>query len=230
LKKYFVPELLMALLLLISFYILARQAAAVSGKVKAEEEKVILVDAGHGGIDPGMIGVGDLEEKGINLAIAEKLKACLEKEGFTVVMTRETDTGLYDEGVQNQKVQDMQRRIGLIQQNQPLLAVSIHQNSYSQPEIKGPQVFYYADSTEGEKLAKLLQEELNTGLEVERPREAKGNTSYYLLKRSPCVLNIVECGFLTNPQEAELLQTEEYQEKVAEAVTVGIVRYLNSLS
>ena len=90
----------------------------------------------------------------------------------------------------------------------------------------GPQVFYYEDSLQGKKMAELIQTELNTRLEVKHPREAKGNKTYYLLKRSESVLNIVECGFLTNPQEAELLQTEEYQQKVAEAVAEGICTYL----
>lgn len=218
-------ELVMACLLLISFYVLSREAAAVSNEM--HQEQVIIVDSGHGGSDPGMVGVDGLEEKDINLAIAKKLKGILEQKNFTVVMTRETDTGLYEEGAKNQKVQDMQRRIALIKEKKPLLAVSIHQNSYQDAAVCGPQVFYYEDSAQGEALAKVLQEELNTYLAVKRPRQAKGNTSYYLLKRSPCVLNIVECGFLTNPEEAELLQTEEYQEKVAQAVSDGICRYLD---
>ena len=106
------------------------------------------------------------------------------------------------------------------------VCVSIHQNSYQDSAVYGPQVFYYEDSLQGKKMAELIQTELNTRLEVKRPREAKGNKTYYLLKRSESVLNIVECGFLTNPQEAELLQTEEYQQKVAEAVAEGICTYL----
>ena len=173
-----------------------------------------------------MIGVGGLEEKGINLQIAVKLKVILEEKGYTVVMTREEDKGLYDEDSRNQKAQDMQRRIAIIKECRPVLCVSIHQNSYQDSEVYGPQVFYYEDSAQGKELAELIQKELNTGLEVARPRVAKGNKTYYLLKRSESVLNIVECGFLTNPKEAELLQTEEYQKKVAEAVAKGIDAYL----
>ena len=217
-------ELAMACLLLVSFYFLAKEAAVVSNEI--HQENVIVVDSGHGGSDPGMIGVGGLEEKTINLAIAQKLKVILEKKNFTVIMTRDTVSGLYEEGEKNQKVQDMQRRIALMKEKKPILAVSIHQNSYQDSAVYGPQVFYYEDSVEGEVLANILQEELNTYLAVKRPRQAKGNTSYYLLKRSPCVLSIVECGFLTNPEEAALLQTEEYQEKVAQAVAEGICRYL----
>lgn len=141
-------------------------------------------------------------------------------------MTREEDAGLYEESARNKKAQDLQNRIALIQEEEPLLSVSIHQNSYTDPEVRGPQVFYYQDSAEGEKLAQILQESLNTELEIEKPRTAKGNTTYYLLKRSPGVLNIVECGFLTNPEEAALLETEEYQQRVAQAVADGILEYL----
>ena len=223
LKRHFM-ELAMACLLLICFYFLSREAATVSNQMS--NHKVIVVDAGHGGADPGMIGVGGLEEKGINLAIAVKVKEELESSGFTVVMTREEDVGLYDDSSHNKKAQDLQKRISIIQEVKPLLTVSIHQNSYQDSEVYGPQVFYYEDSAQGKELAELIQKELNTGLEVARPRVAKGNKTYYLLKRSESVLNIVECGFLTNPKEAELLQTEEYQKKVAEAVAKGIDAYL----
>lgn len=220
-------EFLMACLLLVSFLILSKQAAQVAGTMStADNSRTVLVDVGHGGADPGMIGVGGLEEKGINLQIAVKLKAILEEKGYTVVMTREEDKGLYDEDSRNQKAQDLQRRIAIIKECRPVLCVSIHQNSYQDSEVYGPQVFYYEDSAQGKELAELIQKELNTGLEVARPRVAKGNKTYYLLKRSESVLNVVECGFLTNPKEAELLQTEEYQKKVAEAVAKGIDAYL----
>lgn len=218
-------ELFMACLLLVCFFFLSREAAEVSNEMNGK--KTILVDAGHGGADPGMIGVGGLNEKGINLSVALRLKKVLEEKNFTVVMTRQEDQGLYDETSRNMKTQDMQKRLSMIEEYHPDLSVSIHQNSYQDPAVYGPQVFYYEDSPEGEKLAGCIQEELNTQLEIKKPRVPKGNTSYYLLKRSPGVLNIVECGFLTNPSEAALLQTEEYQEKVARAIAEGICRYLS---
>lgn len=224
LKKH-VMEMTMAVLLLISVFFLSKEAAVVSNET-AEKEKVIVIDAGHGGADPGMIGIGGLEEKGINLAVSMKLKEALENQGFTVVMTRQEDKGLYEEGTRNKKVQDMQNRIKIMEKAKPILAVSIHQNSYTEESVKGPQVFYYETSAEGQKLAVNIQNALNMELSTERPRKEKGNTSYFLLKKSPCVLNIVECGFLTNKKEAELLQTEEYQQKIVEAVVKGIVQYI----
>lgn len=215
----------MAVLLLVSVFFLSKEAAVVSNE-NTGKEKVIVIDAGHGGADPGMVGIGGLEEKGINLDVSMKLKESLENQGFTVVMTRTEDQGLYQEGTRNKKVQDMQKRIEIMEKAKPLLAVSIHQNSYTEESVKGPQVFYYESSAEGQKLAVSIQNALNTELSVERPRKEKGNTSYFLLKKSPCVLNIVECGFLTNEKEAKLLQTEEYQQKIVEAVTKGIVQYM----
>ena len=226
-KKYGL-ELMLGCLLLVSFLILSKQAAEVSETMSStENSKTILVDAGHGGADPGMIGVNGLEEKGINLQIAVKLKDSLEKQGFSVIMTREEDKGLYEEDSRNQKAQDMQRRIALVKECKPVLCISIHQNSYQDSAVYGPQVFYYEDSVQGKSLAELIQEKLNTRLDVKRPRVAKGNKTYYLLKRSESVLNIVECGFLTNPQEAELLQTDEYQLKVADAISEGIDAYFS---
>lgn len=238
-KKYrkYEMELIMACLLLVSFYLLSRQAAVVSVQMEAEESgegqkaeggRLILIDPGHGESDPGMIGVGGLEEKGINLSISLLLKEKLENRGYSVVMTRDTDKGLYDASANNKKAQDMQRRVAMIGEKAPALSVSIHQNSYQQDtSVHGPQVFYYESSEEGRKLATAIQNSMNEKLEVDRPREVKGNTSYYLLKRSQGTLVIVECGFLTNPEEAGKLQTEEYQKKVAEAVADGIHTYLN---
>ena len=231
-KKYRI-ELTMACLLLVCFYLLSRQAAVISvnqterGTQKAASP-LILVDAGHGGSDPGMIGVGGLEEKGINLSISLLLRDTLEKSGYSVIMTRGEDKGLYDSSAANKKAQDMQRRIAMIRDHMPVLSVSIHQNSYHDAGVHGPQVFYYESSVEGKKLAEAVQSSLNDLLEVDRPRKVKGNTSYYLLKRSSGTLVIVECGFLTNPEEAQKLQTKEYQEKVAAAVSEGIRTYLNA--
>lgn len=135
----------MACLLLISFYFLSRQAAAVSVWMNSEEvekkENVIVLDPGHGGSDPGMIGIDGLEEKNINLSMTLLLKEKLEEKGYTVVLTREEDKGLYDESAQNKKAQDLQRRIALIDETAPALTVSIHQNSYHDPAVKGRRFF-----------------------------------------------------------------------------------------
>lgn len=221
-------ERIMAVLLIVCFLLLSWHAARASAETgeKKQDNRTVVVDPGHGGKDPGMTGAGGLEEKGINLEISLKLRDILEKQGFNVVLTRDTDRGLYDEDASGKKLQDLQRRTELIRKAEPLLTVSIHQNSYSDPDVKGPQVFYFQGSDEGKSLAEALQKSLNEKLEIADPRSVKGNSSYYLLKKSPSVTVIAECGFLTNPSEAEKLQDEAYQYKVAEALTEGIEAYL----
>lgn len=218
-------ELGMACLLLAGVFCLSREGARMAGKI-FPEGPVVVIDAGHGGRDPGKVGVNKVYEKDINLAIARKLKQDLEAEGIHVVMTREKDQGLYRESSSNKKVEDMRNRVLLIHETQPDCAVSIHQNSYTDPQVSGTQVFYYEDSVEGKKLAEILQEAMTQALGQEKGREPKGNTGYYLLKKTDCPLTIVECGFLSNPQEAELLTRKDYQEKMAKAVCAGIMEYL----
>ena len=173
------------------------------------------------------MGINDALEKDINLEIAKKLKTFLEAEGIRVVMTRTTDEGLYDENASNRKVQDMKRRLEIIEDANPILVVSIHQNSYHEEYVKGSQVFYYQTSETSKELAQMLQTELKN-LDTENHREAKGNDSYYLLKKTSKPIAIVECGFLSNRSEAEKLITPLYQEKLAWSIYMGIMQYLNT--
>lgn len=225
-------ELAMAIILLLAAAILPYkgretlvQTAGSAGKTV--NENCIVVDAGHGGDDPGKIGINGVLEKDINLIIAHKLKELLESQGYEIVMTRETGDGLYRQGTKNMKVEDMQKRCGIISETMPVFTVSIHQNSYPEEYVKGPQVFYYGQSKEGEQLAKKIQSSLISRLAPENRRAEKANESYYLLKKTPTPTVIVECGFLSNSEEAELLNTEIYQDKVAWAVMMGILQYLN---
>ena len=187
-----------------------------------------VVDAGHGGVDPGKIGVDDSLEKDINLEIAERLKTILEQQDIQVVMTREEDKGLYEETASNKKAQDLKNRCSLINEGQADCAVSIHQNSYHEEYVKGTQVFYYGNSGDAERLAELIQARLKEGVDPENNRQAKANESYYLLKKTSIPVVIVECGFLSNWEEAKLLQEEEYQNRVAWAVAMGTIRYLDT--
>ncbi|MCD7744705.1 MAG: N-acetylmuramoyl-L-alanine amidase [Lachnospiraceae bacterium] len=200
-----------------------------SDENRGAREKIVL-DPGHGGFDSGMVGESGANEKVLNLIYAQKLAVLLEAEGYEVVLTRETEDGLYDADASGKKAQDMERRVAVIAEENPVLTVSIHQNSYPEDaSVKGPQVFYYEQSAEGEKLAAAIQESLNEELEIERPRTQKGNTTYYILKRSISTTVIVECGFLTNPEEEALLQEEAYQDQVVQAICDGILKYLTEL-
>ncbi len=185
----------------------------------------IVLDAGHGAFDPGKIGVNGAKEKEINLSIAKKLQTYLRAAGFTVHMTRESDEALYEEGESNKKSADMRSRIRTIEEKKPEFAVSIHQNSFTQESSFGAQVFYYQNSEQGKILGECLQTTIKTVIADENHRKATANESYYLLRKSPCPMVIVECGFLSNQREAELLVTEEYQDKMAWAICFGIVEY-----
>lgn len=152
----------------------------------------------------------------------------MEKEKIKVVMTRTDDGGLYQQNSSNKKVEDMRKRCEIISKAKPVFTVSIHQNSYPQESVKGAQVFYYGQSQQGEKLAKTLQKVLIEQLDPQNHRQAKANESYFMLKKTESPTVIVECGFLSNYEEAQLLVTEEYQQKIAQAVAAGILQCLKT--
>ena len=187
----------------------------------------VVIDAGHGGIDPGKVGINDALEKDINLSIAMKLKSYLEQQDIKVIMTRETDMGLYEESDSNKKVRDMKNRLAIMEEIKPELVISIHQNSYPEESVSGMQVFYYETSTEGKRLAEIMQQTMIVSLKPQKERTAKANDTYYLLKKTSAPIVIVECGFLSNRAEAELLVSSDYQEKMAWAIHMGVLRYLN---
>lgn len=216
----------LVVLLLAGLIIAGRNVSKYVASDKVKDQKLlVVVDAGHGGDDPGKVGVNDVEEKEINLAIAKKVDTLLKKEKIETVMTRDTDTMLEGPDGRMTKVGDMKARVAEINKAAPALAVSIHQNSYHQEGVMGAQVFYYSHSEEGKQAAELMQKALLI-LNTENNRKAKANDTYYLLKRTEAPTIIVECGFLSNWEEAELLKDEEYQEKVAEAIVEGIKAYL----
>lgn len=191
--------------------------------------KCVVLDAGHGGADPGKIGINGALEKDVNLAITLLVKEYLEAQDVQVVMTRETEAGLYDADASNKKVQDMKRRIEIIEETAPDLTVSIHQNSYPEEYVNGAQVFYYNGSVEGQRIAEFLQDSLVQRLNPDNHRQVKANDSYYLLRKTSTPIVIVECGFLSNSAEAAKLSEADYQEQVAWAIHMGILQYLNSV-
>lgn len=194
------------------------------GSSDEKRKTVVVIDAGHGGIDPGKVGINQALEKDVNLVIAKKVKRYLELSDVEVIMTREGEEGLYRPEDSNKKVQDMKNRVALIDSAEADLAVSIHQNSYSEEYVKGAQVFYYATSLQGQAVAEMMQKTMAEVLDKENRREAKANDSYYLLKKTKTPIIIVECGFLSNAEEAGLLTKESYQDRVAWAIHLGILR------
>lgn len=220
----------MTCLLILSLLVVAKESSniiSVFHLLDTTPAKCVVIDAGHGGMDPGKIGTNGALEKDINLSIAKKVKKYLEQQDVTVIMTREDDAGLYQESSSNKKMEDLNNRIQIIDSSNAQLAVSIHQNSYTSESVEGIQVFYYDGSTKGKYVAELMQGQLILGMKPNKERTAKADGSYYLLKNSSIPMIIVECGFLSNPTEANLLTQEDYQEKMAWNISLGILKYLN---
>lgn len=193
-RKSRVIGLGMGVLVLASAFCFARESfwEQAKGEAKRTDTRLVILDAGHGGNDPGKISVDGTQEKDLNLEIAKKLRELLEQQDIEVIMTREEDQGLYDENASNKKAQDMKRRCEFINTEQPACVVSIHQNSYHEEPIHGAQVFYYGTSKESQSLAELIQEELIRFVDPENHRQAKANDTYYLLKKTEAPVVIVE--------------------------------------
>lgn len=205
---------------------LSEQEILPNTEKKRVASPIVIIDPGHGGRDPGKVGTAGTFEKDINLKIALYLKNILESQDMEVILTRTIDKDLSTTD-SNFKSSDMKERVALIEHNHADLVVSIHQNSYTDSGVYGAQCFYYSNSSEGKKLATLLQNQIIASTNQTKIREVKSNNDYYLLKYSNTPTVIVECGFLSNPEEEKLLLTDEYQKKMAWAIHLGILQYLN---
>lgn len=189
--------------------------------------KIILIDAGHGGVDAGASANGVLEKE-INLSVAKKLKEQIETNGGTAVMTREEDCST-DDGTENGswKVADLKKRKNMASEIGADIFISIHMNKFPQEKYKGAQVFYSSDNEESRILGEAIQKALPEILDDGNTRVAKkSDGSIFILKGVSIPSVVVECGFLSNKEEAELLKNEEYQNKVAYAIYSGLNNYL----
>ena len=221
--------LLLAVALVPSYSEIAAKVERVMGT------DILLIDPGHGGIDGGAESGQGVSEKAINLAISQEVKALAEAAGWQVVMTRDTDTGLYEEGsgtIRSLKTQDLKARRDLIGKTNPVLAVSIHLNSFKEdPSVRGMQVFYPGSGGEesvlanSTKLAETLQEKVGAVLGNNKKRVALPKSDVFLFKEVTCPIAIIECGFLSNPEEAKLLESSQYQEKLAQGIFEGITDF-----
>ena len=212
-----------------AFFERAEKEQSISVMGEGKGSPVVVIDAGHGGKDPGKVGVNGALEKEINLQIALRLKNLLEQNDVAVVLTREEDKDLASEQAVSRKNEDLRARAALIADTKPVVMISIHQNSYPEEEVDGAQVFYYTGSDSGKMLGSIIQNSLKSEIDDGNRRVAKANKEYYLLKKAVCPAVIIECGFLSNPAEAALLVTEEYQEKLAFAIHLGIMEYINTV-
>ncbi|MDG5788077.1 N-acetylmuramoyl-L-alanine amidase CwlD [Evansella sp. AB-P1] len=190
--------------------------------------KVIVIDPGHGGIDGGASSKTGTLEKDVTLQISFLLRDYLQQAGALVLMTREGDYDLASDSTQrvrSRKVEDLRKRVSLINESNSDLFVSIHLNSIPSPKWRGAQTFYNRTIEGNENVAKHIQGELRRNLENTN-REAKSINSVYVLQQANIPGALVEVGFLSNPSEAELLDTKDYQQKVAASIYEGILRYM----
>lgn len=219
-------KLLLIVLLSVGFLL---TVICVPTAVKATSPKpsyTVVVDAGHGGADGGVQGVNTgVYERELNLSIAYKVKAELEKAQINVVMTRTTSDGALDTML-TQKQEDMQKRKKIIMDASPDCVVSIHQNKYTQQSRRGAQAFFWGDSSLADVLQAALNEKLNKENTGRTFSALKGD--YYILRQTPYPSALVECGFLSNPLDEALLVTDEYQNKVAKVIADSIISFLMS--
>lgn len=201
--------------------IYAQSASAENGS------PTIVIDAGHGGIDAGVYGVNtDVKESDINLAIAKELRGCFVNAGFNCVMTRSTQAGLYGSISKGFKMRDMQKRKEIIEECNADMVISIHQNTCPLPSRRGSHVFYDPDSGSGKQLAECVQKYMN-----ELSGGVESNTAlagdYYMLKCTASPSILVECAFLSNAEDEQLLCDADYRGEIAYAIFKGVVYYMS---
>ena len=186
-------------------------------------DKIIYLDAGHGGKDCGAIS-GSTMEKDLNLSIVKKLAQQLGEKDAIVLLTRNTDKDLANKNTQNRKRSDLTNRAMLINKSKANLYISIHMNSTSNKNWRGLQIFYNSKNKENEKLAKIVNETIKKKMST--VREIKKDNNYYMYKqiRTPGIL--IEAGFLSNPSDLYLLKQDKYQEYLANLITNGIIEYI----
>ena len=198
----------------------------------ASSQVTVIIDAGHGGVDGGSSSRDGAEEKDINLEIALKLRDLMTALGFDVIMVRETDISIHDPSantVRQKKVSDLHNRMKMMEVNAGALYVSIHQNHYGAPGVKGAQVFYAPQVPEAKELADSIQDSIKQMIQPENNRVIKASTDdIYILHKARSTAVMVECGFMSNPTESVRLRNAEYQRKMAFAIAVGILNHINA--
>lgn len=217
-------DIIFIVVTLICFVIIS---SCYSGMVSYSVSKIngitIVLDAGHGGRDGGSVGVNGTIEKEINLKYVLSLKQKLIELGYKVVLTRETDDGLYDAFANNKKVSDMNKRMAIIKKSNPNLVVSIHMNSFSDGSAKGAMTYYRIDDESSRRAGDLIQKSLHTYCDARYEKSKVGD--YFMVNCSYYTSVLIECGFISNPDEERLLNTDEYMDQFTTAVANGILLY-----
>ncbi|MBO7304394.1 MAG: N-acetylmuramoyl-L-alanine amidase [Clostridia bacterium] len=208
-------------------------SAYVSAMQIQNEKNIVIIDAGHGGEDPGAIGADGVYEKDLNLAIARELAAALEAEGFAVLFTRTEDKLLYteEENIKGiRKISDLKNRCKIAAEYPNAIFVSIHMNSYGNAKYSGLQVYYSTVEPGSESLANKIQHSVKSAIQPNNTRAVKAGRDMYLMENVPNTAVLIECGFLTNEEECRKLSEKEYQKQLSLAIVCGIIEYRESIS
>lgn len=227
----FVPYFIITIVALgVVFVSMLRNDTAASSDALTDTP-LIIVDAGHGGMDGGAVAADGTEEQYINLDIAMCLNEALTEKGYKTLMTRTDNNSIHDADattVREQKVSDLHNRLKIIEANPDCIFVSIHQNYYTQSKYWGTQVFYSPNNVKSSQLAQSIQSSVVTELQPENTRKIKeSGDSIYLLYNATVPAVMVECGFLSNYEETAKLNDASYRQQMADSICNGIINYLN---
>lgn len=195
------------------------------------DENIIILDAGHGGEDVGATGVNGIFEKDLNLQVAINIGELFSEKGYTVVYTRTEDKLLYksEENIKGlRKISDLKNRCKVAKEYPNAIFVSIHMNSFGEQKYSGLQVYYSAINEESMKLADSIQSNVKNILQPNNNRKIKNGKGIYLLEHIDNVSVLIECGFLSNPEESEKLSQKEYQKNLSFSIVCGIIEYMNT--
>ena len=189
---------------------------------------IVILDAGHGGEDPGAIGYDGVYEKDLNLLICKLIREELTAQGYAVVMTREDDRLLYSEaenikGIR--KISDLKNRVKIFNSYEPAIAISIHMNTFFASQYHGTQI-YYSNVDGADRLAAAIRDSVRVELQPDNRRPLKHSEGIYLLENSKIPTVLVECGFLSNPEECKKLSEKEYQKRLSFSIVCGIINYI----
>ena len=225
-RIYFI--LLTILISVVSFSVSSKVENTVQTVSLPVNNKTIVLDAGHGYPDQGAESAEGITEASINLNIVKKVQSLLEQSGCNVILTRSDENGIYDlnsSTIREKKVSDIKNRVKIGNESSADAFISIHLNKIPQTQYYGWQTFFKQNNEKSEQLAKSIQEELNSSIQKQNKREALKITGKYIVEHVEIPISIVECGFLSNPEEAALLQQEDYQNRIAWGIYNGIMDY-----
>lgn len=224
--------IILSLSFLLSFALVAFQNVQTASSTAITDETVIIIDAGHGGEDGGAVGADGTVEKDINLAISLKVNNVLSSLGYKTHMIRTDDVSVHNKDaktVRERKVSDIHNRAAAMNEYENCIYVSIHQNKYESSSIWGAQTFYSPNDDKSKILANFIQNSIKTNVQPTNNRVIKkSGTNIYVLYEATKPAIMVECGFLSNPKELELLKSDDYQNKMAYSISYGIINYLIS--